>query len=154
MDMTEGQPAELPHALVTGQQAHIELFALADRVEAINGKLYMMGGCFTEIWAGTFPATLSFGVAVAVSVPWNATNQTIDIQVIFETQDGQEVGRLGVPLVVGRPPHLQPGDMQTIPFAIPTLGIEARQAGTLIARALLGGQEERRLSLRVRPVGQ
>ncbi len=141
-------------SLMNGQNAQIDTFLIADRVETLNGKFYMMGAGITDIWAATFPTILAFGLAVGILVPWNATNQQIHVDVVFQTQDGDELGRMGLPLTVGRPPNLAPGDFQYIPFSIPQLNLPMPQAGTVIAVALLDGVEQQRRPLRVRSVGQ
>jgi len=140
--------------LMDGQNALIDTFIIADRVETVNGKFYMMGGGITDIWATSFPTVLAFGLALGILVPWNATNHQIQVAVVLQTQDGDELGRIGLPLTVGRPPNLAPGDVQFIPFSIPQLNLGVQQAGTLIAIALLDGVEQKRRQLRVRPVGQ
>jgi len=65
---------------------------LADRVEAINGKLYAMGGAWDRMFVPDVknPTTISF--AAVILVPWNATNQQHSVNLSVEDTDGHNVG--------------------------------------------------------------
>lgn len=43
---------------------------LCDHAEVVNGRLYLLGGC----WTISGPHPVNFGVAVEVWVPWDAMN--------------------------------------------------------------------------------
>jgi len=44
----------------------IEFLHIADAVEAINGKLYMLGGCWTLHRSSNFPSNLRIGIALSI----------------------------------------------------------------------------------------
>jgi len=44
----------------------IEYVTIADSVEVVNGKLYMMGGGWNILNSPTFPMPMRFGIAVAI----------------------------------------------------------------------------------------
>ena len=44
----------------------VEFMLIADAVEAVNGKLYIMGGCWDRHTANAYPATVKLGQAVAL----------------------------------------------------------------------------------------
>ena len=46
---------------------------LCDFAEAVNGKLYVMGGGWNILFAPGQPVTMS--VAAVIAVPWDRTNQ-------------------------------------------------------------------------------
>ena len=46
---------------------------LCDFAEAVNGKLYVMGGGWNILFAPGQPVTMS--VAAVLAVPWDRTNQ-------------------------------------------------------------------------------
>ncbi len=46
----------------------IEFLLIADAVEAVNGKLYVMGGCWDRHTTASYPANIRLGVAVALRV--------------------------------------------------------------------------------------
>jgi hypothetical protein len=90
---------------------------LADFAEAINGKLYIMGGG----WSITAPAPGPMALAVKIEVPWTEANKkhrlTVDLvdddgqPVVFSSEEGVEAGGVQVEgdFEVGRPPGLIPG---------------------------------------------
>jgi uncharacterized protein DUF6941 len=91
---------------------------LADFAEAINGKLYVMGGG----WSITAPAPGPMALAVKIEVPWNEANKSHELTMQLVDADGQPVvfspeeeGKAGAGVEVkgdfevGRPPGLMPG---------------------------------------------
>ncbi len=90
---------------------------LADAAEAVNGKLYILGGGWSVIGPGPTP----FAIAMKVEVPWDQANTRHDFRLELLDSDGrpvpvqQELGAEPKPLVldgsfeVGRPPGLPAG---------------------------------------------
>ena len=96
----------------------VDFLILADYVDASNGKLYMMGGAWEDYTLQDPNRPARFGVAVAVMVPWSATNERHTLQLRIEDADGQAVvSPMGVNFQVGRPPNLSPGSEQRLVFA-------------------------------------
>lgn len=86
---------------------------LCDFAEAINGKLYVMGGGWDQIQG---PNPVNCAVAVQFKVPWTQTNQKHRLAIKLLADDGpyvapngQHVGIDGE-FEVGRPPGHTPGD--------------------------------------------
>ena len=101
----------------------IETLLLANHAEALNGLLYISGGGFTEIHRppvpeGANPPSSHFGIAVAVLVPWNETNEVHHLVLGIEQEDGAQVGRFEAALEVGRPPGIRPGTDQRAVLAV------------------------------------
>lgn len=93
--------AKKPLAL---DRPQIDFLILADRAEAINGKLYLMGGGWTQWSWPDFSQPISFGIAVGVLVPWNATNEEHTLSVFIEHEDGTRIEpQITAKLNVGRP---------------------------------------------------
>ena len=154
MDNQKGsKPTEDGTINVRGQRPRIDFMILADRAEVANGKLFLMGGVFDQFLVAAFPAQLTFGLALAIEVPWNATNEPIHVRVAFQTVDGGELAAIEWPLTVGRPPSLKPGDAQRIPFAIPALNLAVAQDGAYVVVATLDGIEGARIQFRVNQIG-
>ncbi len=154
MERQEGiEPIVRSPANVGGQQARIDFLILADRADVANGKLFLMGGVVDTFLVQAFPAQITFGVALAIEVPWNATNDSLNIRVAFQDEDGGELAAIDWPIVVGRPPHLRVGDVQRVPLALQSLMLTVPADGLYVASAALNGREEARVSFRVRPVG-
>ncbi|HVA89518.1 MAG TPA: hypothetical protein VNL71_06720 [Chloroflexota bacterium] len=92
---------------------------LADHAEAVNGKLYLVGGAWNRIAAGTLPAIHPhLTVAAVMAVPWTETNEKHALQMEVVTEDGQPV--LPLPLngefEAGRPPGMRQGSAQNLVF--------------------------------------
>ena len=97
---------------------------LADYAEAVNGKLYIMGGGRTV----PGPAPSSFAIAVLIEIPWDETNRRHVLRVDLVDGDGRPVmvstptGERPVEIdggfEVGRPAGLKPGAPQTVPVAM------------------------------------
>jgi hypothetical protein len=93
---------------------------LSDFAEAVNGKLYVMGGGWNVLFAGGQPFNTS--LAVLVVVPWDQTNRRHDLTIELLTDDGEpvEIGGQRVAVSgdfeVGRPPGVKPGTSMNTPF--------------------------------------
>jgi hypothetical protein len=121
----------------------VDFLILADHAEAINGKLYLMGGGWDRLWVADFGQPHRLAIAVGVLVPWNATNRQHDLALLLEGEDGQPLLRINVPILMGRPPALRPGDTQRMVLAI-NGPVALPGPGTYAVRALLNGEEDRR----------
>lgn len=93
---------------------------VAEHAEAVNGKLYVMGGCWNTISAPELPFPYPhLALAAAVEVPWQSTNERHAIRV--ELLDSDRNAALPKPIEgefeVGRPPGMRPGDDSLVVFA-------------------------------------
>lgn len=87
---------------------------LCDFAEAVNGKLYIMGGGWTD-YRGSAPINCS--VAIKLAVPWTQTNQRHTLSLDLVMEDGEPVNnpengepiRVEGEFEVGRPPGAVPG---------------------------------------------
>lgn len=98
---------------------------LADAAQVVGGKLYILGGGWTNIR----PGIVQFAIAGIVDVPWSLTNQEhsfrlecVDLDgnpLMVPTDDGEQPlfgeGTFGV----GRPFGVRPGTAIAIPLALP-----------------------------------
>lgn len=99
------------------------LIMLADSAQAINGKLYILGGG----WSITGPMPSPSAVVVQISVPWNETNRKHNIKLELLDSDyhpvsvpspaGQSPLIIGGEFEVGRPPGLIQGTPIEVPLA-------------------------------------
>ena len=85
---------------------------LADHAEAVNGKLYVMGGG----WSITRPEAGPMAIALKVEVPWDSANRSHKMRLFLMDADGEPVlGSDEKPIEingefeVGRPPGLKSG---------------------------------------------
>ncbi len=89
---------------------------LCDWAEAINGKLYIMGGGWSRMITAV---PFNLGIAIIIKIPWNETNKKHDLEFTVLDGDGKTVfiqGPTGpTPIQVkgqfgtGRPMGIKPG---------------------------------------------
>jgi hypothetical protein len=132
----------------------VEWLILADAVQVVGNKLYLLGGGWDQIAVNSpFPINQRLGIAVAVKVPWNETNQkhTFEVEIVSEdhsTEQPKSLMKMGGQFEIGRPPGIRQGQDQRIQMALDmTLGLDAPGIKTVIAK--IEGQEMRRLDFTV-----
>jgi hypothetical protein len=145
----------------------IEAF-LADSVENVEGKLYVLGAGWNVLNTSTLPFRQPrIGVGLIIRVPYTATNQMHVFELTLQDADGQELvmaeapagtgtpdgklRRLGGKFNVGRPPTLQPGDEQLVALAVNIDGLEFERADAYRFVVELDGSPEKELPFRVVP---
>ena len=87
---------------------------LCDAAQAIGGKLYILGGGWTQVVQAPespFPMAL----AIRIVIPWTEANRRIPFRAYLVSHDEEPVDLGGGPIEsggemeVGRPPGLEPG---------------------------------------------
>lgn len=88
---------------------------LADSAQAVNGKLYILGGG----WSITGPRPSPSAIAIKMDIPWNLANQRHDFALELRDEDenpvkvptpsGEQPVLLTGQFEVGRPPGLRAG---------------------------------------------
>jgi hypothetical protein len=108
----------------------LDFLILADKAEAINGKLYMVGGAFTNIGLMQIPGPAQFDIALGVIFDYHETGDQHQLTIAIEDADNRPtLGPITIQLPVGRPPGLPPGDAIRLvmaiqgPFAIQAEGL-------------------------------
>jgi hypothetical protein len=115
---------------------------LCDFAEALNGKLYVMGGGWTILWTPDQPANIA--LAIIVYVPWDRTNERFDVRAELLTSDGHAVEvenheiALQGQFEIGRPPGVKPGTKLLVPLAFSVRGLPL-PAGSFEWKLLIGG---------------
>ncbi len=112
------------------QQVEIDFLLLADRAEAINGKLYTLGAAWDRIVVNDFTKPLNISVALGVLVPWNATNQNHKVTLTLRDADGNLIDfRIDASFIAGRPAFLN-GETQRVLLAVPAASVILPGPGT------------------------
>ena len=100
---------------------------LCDFAEEVNGKLYIMGGAWSEVRG---PAPINCAIGVRLATPWNKTNEKHDLAVRLITEDGAVAEDLNDNRIeatgefeVGRPPGSLPGNEIVSAFAFQFQGL-------------------------------
>lgn len=97
---------------------------LADSAQAVDGKLYVLGGG----WSITGPDPIPSAIAVKIEVPWDEANKKHILKLALFDEDGRSVKiptptgdvavEMGTDFEVGRPPGLKPGTALDFVFAV------------------------------------
>lgn len=67
----------------------VDFAMLADSVQAVQGKLFILGGGWDTLYVGSFPARHpSLAIALRLKVPWSTTSGTLRIGVELQDADG------------------------------------------------------------------
>jgi hypothetical protein len=106
---------------------------ICDSAEALNGKLYILGGGWNMLYAPGTPVRIALGILIAV--PWDETNQRREMRIELVTSDGEQVLLNGQEVAataefdIGRPPGVKPGSTLNAPFAINFDGLMLDEGG-------------------------
>ena len=106
---------------------------LCDYAEAVNGKLYVMGGGWNVAFSSGQPITAA--LAILVIVPWDQTNRRHELRVELVDGDGDVVAVQGQDVrftgdfELGRPPGIKPGSSLNAPFAWNLQGLPLEVGG-------------------------
>jgi hypothetical protein len=107
----------------------VDFLIMADKAEAINGKLYMIGGGFDNVGVPALPGSAPYDIAFGFLVDYNETNEPHEFSLQLRDADDQVVvPALGGRIEVGRPAGMDPGQKQRVmivfqgPFPVPAAG--------------------------------
>ncbi len=107
----------------------LDFLILADRAEAVNGKLYMIGGAWDRINMPTLPGQAIFDVAIGLLIDYHETNVPHTFELRLEDEDSNIVlGPVTGQFEIGRPAGMKPAQAQRFvlvvrgPFPIPRAG--------------------------------
>ncbi|HEV8634974.1 MAG TPA: hypothetical protein VG370_12130 [Chloroflexota bacterium] len=133
---------------------HIEFLILADRAEAINGKLYLMGGAWDRTFVQDFGQPVPLSFALSVQVPWVATNQPHTIEITIEDLDRRQSVdfEMRAEFVAGRPAWARVGQPQRVILTIPGAAVMLKEPGEYqIVAKINGGETESRVAFHAVP---
>lgn len=126
---------------------------LCDAAEAANGKLYVLGGGWSHLYAPDTPVNIA--LAVMVAVPWNRTNEKHRLRAALVTDGGDPVEvEDGNPITVeagfevGRAPGMAPGTTFNTPMVF-NIGGLALEAGGYVWELYVNGQRAAQAPFRV-----
>lgn len=132
---------------------------LADSAQAVQGKLYVLGGGWTITGPGPTPSA----IAAIIEVPWNDANRRFKFEMALLTADGQPVivptPQGDRPLLIegqfeaARPLGLKPGSPLTVPLAINIGPLPLQPDSVYVWRLSIDGhtEEDWQLSFVTRP---
>lgn len=126
----------------------VEWLILADATQVVDNKLYLQGGGWDRLHINTFPRQQSMGIALAMRVPWNETNEQHTFEIEIVTEDGDTVHKLGGTFEVGRAPGIPNGQDQRVQVAVNAI-MNFIEAGTFNVLARIDGGPARKLVFNV-----
>lgn len=116
---------------------------LCDAAEAANGKLYILGGGWSHLYAPNTPVNMA--LAIMLQVPWNRANEKHSLRATLVTEDNEPVAIGGNPITleagfeVGRPPGLKYGTTLNMPVVFNAGGLILDEGG-YVWELHVGGQ--------------
>jgi hypothetical protein len=137
---------------------------LCDYAQVAGGKLFIAGANIDRSFfpAGAQPPFLpTFAVAGVVHVPWTETNKQhvlnfdlIDadgspVRIPAEVNPDQPVVRGEMPFNVGRPPILESGDEQMVPFAFNFQALPISNMGKITIKLNVDGADYKTLNFSI-----
>ena len=129
---------------------NVEWLILADAAEVVGGKLYMMGGGWSRIYAQSEEAfERRIAVALSLTVPFNETFEPQSLEVEFVDGDGHSLankiqGSFEVAPTIGTPRQMNQRMMIAVNVNLPIPG-----PGIYEAIARVPGAEEERVPFHV-----
>jgi hypothetical protein len=123
---------------------------LADAAQAIDNKLYILGGG----WSITGPGPVPSAIALQIKVPWNQANELHRLRlelvdsdgtpVLVQTEPGGDEEPLVVetPFEVGRPAGLTPGTPIDLSLALSVAPLPLQPASRYEWRLTIDGHAE------------
>lgn len=108
---------------------------LCDSAQSVAGKLYILGGGWTQVSVAAFPSGFAMALALRVAIPWDRSNERIPLSVTLVTEEGAPVNvsgeavRATAELEVGRPPGLPRGTPLDANLALNFFGLQLRPGG-------------------------
>jgi hypothetical protein len=121
---------------------------LADAVQAVEGKLYILGGG----WSIIGPEPNPMAIAIKVEVPWTEANRRHVLQLNLLDEDGRAVMvptpigdrpvELSAEFEVGRPAGLRAGTPLDVPLAINLGPLPLQPDRRYVWRCSIDGESE------------
>jgi uncharacterized protein DUF6941 len=129
----------------------VHALLLADSVQEVGGKLYMLGGAWNILNVGSFPTNQLIGIGVAIDIGWNETNQKHRLEIHVEDADGSPLPlRIEAEFEAGRPPGISPGSDIRIVMAV-NGPLEIAKSGTYSLILKIADEEMARATFQAVP---
>lgn len=129
----------------------VDYAILADSAEAVNGKLYLMGGSFDTLWAANFPMKypkLSFAMRILFSPVEMERQHALEVSLI--NADGKPLTTVRGPLNLGaKNPELPSGWKQGFLTVLNFGNLEFASPGHYSFEITVNNENKKSVPLRV-----
>lgn len=129
------------------EQSFVEFIILADHVEVLNSKLYMMGGGWDSIGVQTFQAPIALGIGLSIQIPWAATESPHQWSVMVETMDGSPIVGANGAAGAARSSFVPEGASQRVLIAL-KMPVQLPGPGTYAVVASVDGGDSKTIQFR------
>jgi len=138
--------------VVPGLTPSIEFALLADAVQAMNGKLFVLGGGWDTIWVRSFPARHhTMAIGTRLRIPWSSEPQTFELTVQLVDEDGKPIfDTIRHSLTVAPPKGVPDGFEHGVVRAFTFNNVPFHQPGEYSFVMAIDGAETGRLRFSVR----
>ena len=133
----------------------VDFSFLADSADAINGKIYVMGGAFDTIWTKETP-TVHPKLSLVLRLIFNAAE--IDrqhvVEILVMDEDGKNVAKVGGPLEVKKNPRTYKGWPQPFLTVMHFVNLEFPKFGDYNFRIVFNNNSVKPIPLRIAQVAE
>ncbi|HEX5190574.1 MAG TPA: hypothetical protein VFW16_13590 [Streptosporangiaceae bacterium] len=117
-------------------------FFLADHAVVENGKLYVNGGFWNQVYSAEYPVVRAFALAAVLHIPWRKHHEGHGFEVTFEDADSRPLSaRFEGQFRVGTSPSMRVGDFTVMPVAAFVTNFVLDQPGDYAALLEVDGTE-------------
>jgi hypothetical protein len=120
----------------------LEFILIADAVEYVGSKLYVMGGGWNEFRSASYPAVARIGIAMSITAGWDDTNRPISARLELHSPSETASSRplqIESTIVLGRSPMAVRGSSQRA-FVAHNLALPLPRPGTYTITGFIDSQ--------------
>jgi len=123
---------------------NVDCALLCDAATVREGMLHILGGGVTRIARQGFPTQLGVALALRIVIHTTETGSQHAARVVLQSEDGAEVGRIefGFNIDAASTAALVPGEMISLPVALPTNQLVLPHAGGYSLEILIDGNHQ------------
>ena len=128
----------------------VDFAFLADSADAINGKIYVMGGAFDTIWAKQAPVIHpKLSLVLRLKLDPAEMDRPHNFEIIVMDEDGKNVAKVAAPIEVKKNPQNYKGWQQSFLTVIHFINLNFARFGDYNFRIVINNTEHESISLRI-----
>ena len=129
---------------------HVDFAFLADAAEAVDGKLYVMGGAIDTLWSTNLPLVYP-RLALVMRLEFSPAElgSAHQVQIHLITEDGKHLATIGGNLELKRNPNLPKGWLQGMLTVLNFANIKFEQFGDYSFEIMVNNSSLKGVKLRI-----